>query len=85
MMTDYLVFGAAMDEVASAGPGKMYPVREGAPLYRHFLDEKPSWTLEEAEEPYVIGVLGEEWYHIWVPSEDEYAYVRQSDLWTGNG
>lgn len=85
MMTDYLVFGAAMDEVASAGPGKMYPVREGVPLYRHFLDEKPSWTLEEAEEPHVIGVLGEEWYHIWVPSEDEYAYVRQSDLWTGNG
>ncbi len=33
----------------------------------------------------VIGILGDEWYHIWFPSTGEYGFVRQSDLWAGNG
>lgn len=33
----------------------------------------------------VIGVIGEEWYHVWFPATGEYGFVLQSDLWEGNG
>ena len=33
----------------------------------------------------VIGVIGSDWYHVWFPLTGEYAFVRQSDLWEGNG
>lgn len=33
----------------------------------------------------VIGIIGDEWYHVWFPENDEYGFVKQSDLWEGNG
>ena len=33
----------------------------------------------------VIGIIGDEWYHVWFPATGEYGFVRQSDLWAGNG
>ncbi len=33
----------------------------------------------------VIGVIGDEWYHVWFPVTGEYGFVRQSDLTAGNG
>ena len=33
----------------------------------------------------VIGVIGNEWYHVWFPATGEYGFVLQSDLWEGNG
>ncbi len=33
----------------------------------------------------VIGVIGDEWYHVWFPATGEYGFVRQSDLTAGNG
>ena len=33
----------------------------------------------------VIGVIGDEWYHVWFPATGEYGFVRQSDVWEGNG
>ena len=33
----------------------------------------------------VIGILGNEWYHVWFPATGEYGFVRQSDLTAGNG
>ena len=33
----------------------------------------------------VIGVIGDEWYHVWFPATGEYGFVRQSDLTEGNG
>ena len=33
----------------------------------------------------VIGVIGDEWYHVWFPATGEYGFVLQSDLWEGNG
>lgn len=33
----------------------------------------------------VIGIIGNDWYHVWFPATGEYGYVQQSDLWPGNG
>ena len=28
----------------------------------------------------VIGIIGDEWYHVWFPATGEYGFVRQDDL-----
>ncbi len=33
----------------------------------------------------VIGIIGGDWYHVWFPETGEYGFVRQSELWEGNG
>ncbi len=33
----------------------------------------------------IIGLIGDEWYHVWFPENDEYGFVKQNDLWPGNG
>ena len=33
----------------------------------------------------VIGIIGNDWYHVWFPATGEYGFVRQSDLTAGNG
>ena len=33
----------------------------------------------------VIGIIGNDWYHVWFPGSGEYGFVRQSDLTSGNG
>lgn len=33
----------------------------------------------------IIGVYGNEWYHVWLPFKNEYGFIKQSDLWEGNG
>jgi hypothetical protein len=33
----------------------------------------------------IIGIIGNEWYHVWFPATGEYGFVRQDDLWPGNG
>ena len=33
----------------------------------------------------IIGIIGDEWYHVWFPATGEYGFVKQSDLWEGNG
>ena len=33
----------------------------------------------------VIGIIGNEWYHVWFPDTGEYGFVLQNDLWEGNG
>lgn len=33
----------------------------------------------------IIGVYGDEWYHVWLPLKNEYGYIKRSDLWEGNG
>ena len=33
----------------------------------------------------VIGIIGDDWYHVWFPQTNEFYFVRQSELWAGNG
>ena len=32
-----------------------------------------------------IRIIGDKWVHVWFPASEEYGFVRQSDLWAGNG
>ena len=85
MMKKYLVFGAEMNTVASATLG-YYTVSYTAPMYKHPQDVTPFATVSR-NDPYlcIIGIIGEEWYHVWVVDSELSGYVRQSDLWPGNG
>ncbi len=89
MMKRYLTFGqpgkalrldiSAMPRL-SGKDGRMLKVysepQSGA--YTYHMGESSS-TMK------VIGVIGNEWYHVWFPASGEYGFVRQSDLWAGNG
>ena len=33
----------------------------------------------------VIGIIDDDWYHVWFPQTNEFYFVRQSELWAGNG
>ncbi len=33
----------------------------------------------------IIGVVGDDWFHVWFPAAGEYGFVRQIDLSPGNG
>jgi len=83
MMTKYLVFGDDMGSVEYAGPWldqkqeetKIFSAANDAAFLR----------IMSYETFFVIGVHGDDWYIIWLPDSDEYAFVRQDDLWPGNG
>ncbi|MBQ9251381.1 MAG: hypothetical protein IJ188_06020 [Clostridia bacterium] len=90
MMKRYLSFGqadsalhldiTAMPQLFSKG-GEMLKVYDEAQAvsgytYHHSEDHN---TMK------VIGIIENDWYHVWFPATGEYGYVRQSDLWPGNG
>ncbi len=33
----------------------------------------------------IIGVIGDDWFHVWYPATGEYGFVKQNDLSPGNG
>ena len=33
----------------------------------------------------IIGIIGDDWYHVWFPVTGEYGFVQQRDLTEGNG
>ncbi len=88
MMAKYLAFGTAMNQVDFAG-FTMLVLGEEAPLYAHYPDSEPCGTLTKQQSYqrslYVVGVVSDTWYHIWLPYTDEFVYVRQNALWGGNG
>lgn len=84
MMTRYLTFGADMDAVVKPGP--WLAVKEHLDEVR--LYERPRADSRYVMSPlhgfYVMGVAGD-YYHVWLPSTEEYGYVHMDDLWEGNG
>ena len=92
MMKEYLAFGKDAWEVHAAFPGLFFV--EGK---EHFLVWKESrlldgkfpadgdWSVERGENFIIMGIVGDEWYHVWFPDLDESGYMRQSDFWPGNG
>lgn len=83
MMTEYLTFGEAMQDVAYAGPW-LHPADDSTALYSR--DSASAFLREMTGEAFhVIGVVSDDWFHLWLPATDEYVYVRQDDLWEGNG
>ena len=88
MMKRYLTFGQAGDALyldVSSMP-QMSSKSEQLKVYREPKTGKLIWHMNEGWSTMkVIGIIGEEWYHVWFPASGEYGYVRQSDLTPGNG
>lgn len=90
MMTKYLAFGADAWQVKQAFPqlhlventGEFY-VRQRPEMSAAGKGEVRLMWRGESEE--IIGVVGDEWYHVWFPDTSEGGYMKQSDFWPGNG
>jgi hypothetical protein len=88
MMKRYLTFGqsgsalqldlSAMPQLSPAHPIlKVYQQPQAGSYVTHWQESHESMR--------VIGIIGDEWYHVWFPATGEYGFVRQSDLTAGNG
>lgn len=82
MMTQYLAFGRNAADVDQRVDSYLLTGEEAA-LYAHVKDEKPVCTIVKG--PAVVGVLGNDWYHVWDPESGRSGFVRQGELWPGNG
>ena len=49
------------------------------------IDEYEWHMNEDCNTMRVIGIIGDEGYHIWFPVTGEYGFARHSNLTTGNG
>lgn len=92
MMTEYLAFGKDAWQVPNAFPTlffreekTVFPAWNAESVAASEIAPGGDWTVEQSETFVIIGVVEDEWYHIWFPDNDTYAYMRQSDFWTGNG
>ncbi len=93
MMTQYLAFGKDAWQVKHALPcmflleeESVFPVwTEDNVIRGRKLTADGDWTVEKSEHVCIIGILGEEWYHVWFPDLDTGGMMRQSDFWPGNG
>lgn len=92
MMTEYLAFGKDAWQVSNAAPDlifredeNIFPVWGAEGVLTNELAPEGDWTVERGETFIIIGVVEDEWYHIWFPYADTYGYMRQSDFWPGNG
>lgn len=92
MKTEYLAFGEAAWQVALAFPA-LHTIDEATTFPVWKIGAKPAsqrsedcdWQIDQSEITVILGLLGEDWYHIWFPETDTYGYMRQSDFWPGNG
>ena len=85
MMKRYLVYGSAESALrldTSAMP-QLLPRSEMLQVF-----EEPQMgknSLHRGDNMKIIGIIGDEWYHVWFPATGEFGFVKQSDLWEGNG
>ncbi len=85
MMKRYLVYGSSKGALrldTSAMP-QLLPRSEMLQVF-----EEPQIgknALHRGDSMKIIGIIGDEWYHVWFPATGEYGFVRQSDLTAGNG
>lgn len=87
MMKAYLAMGSAGHEVEA-----VFPSRVAAENYQyHYVFAQP--TTRQPIASYeglqqgllVLGIVGDEWYHVWFPDDDLTGYVPQDDWKEGNG
>lgn len=86
MMTEYLAIGDEMLSVEYAGPC-LSTIDGGATLHSEPNEEAAIQTGVEAGygNMRVIGIVNEEWYHVWFYRDGCGGYFHASDLWEGNG
>ncbi len=88
MMKRYLTFGHAGGalylEVSAMPP--LFARNEKLKVYAEAQIGEYEWHRNVDQHTMkVIGIIGSDWYHVWFPATGEYGFVRQSDLWAGNG
>ncbi len=91
MMRKYLVFGEKMDELSPAFPQLMLredAQREGASVYASPSEsaavlERRRWA--DWNDAQILGVVGDDWYHVRFDDTASGGYMRQSAFWPGNG
>ena len=85
MMTRYLAIGEDMKRVKYAGP-QLQTVEGGATLYAQpNADSACSVAQEYFSGMQVIGIVNEQWYHVWFYEDGAGGYFRADELWEGNG
>lgn len=85
MMKQYLTFGRSGEPLRldiSAMP-QMMSRTEMLKVYAE--PQTGMYTFHYGDNMKIIGIIGNEWYHVWFPATGEYGFVRQNDLWEGNG
>lgn len=82
MMTKFLAFGDDAGNVVQRVDSYLLTGSTAA-LYERTGDEQPACLLRES--PKVVGVLGDVWYHVWDPQSGLSGFIRQNELWPGNG
>lgn len=92
MMKKYLAFGRDAWEVQAAFPDLSFVENR-----EYFLVWRPErnlegklpadgdWSVERGENFVIMGIVEDDWYHVWFPDRDESGYMRRSDFWPGNG
>lgn len=85
MMTQYLAIGEAMKAVDFAGPW-LETAEGGAALHTEPNEESMLTTKTgNFASMKIIGIVNEQWYHVWFYAEGTGGYFRADDLWEGNG
>ena len=83
MMTEYLAFGDDMETVQRAlQPQSVMETLDDAALYATPGGEEIGRIDSSV---LVLGLIGDEWYHVWQENNDQTGYVRQADFSAGNG
>lgn len=87
MMKKYLKFGKSGQALrcdVSPMPDLQFK-SDFIQLYAEPDTKTASQTLDSSYGMLVIGVIGNQWYHVWFPQTDVYGFIQQKDLWEGNG
>ncbi len=83
MLRRYLAFGEDVKQVASAfDKQSAFELNEVAPVY---LDTNGVDIIAYDSQFLIAGILGDKWYHVWLPEKGMAGYVKQESVWPGNG
>lgn len=86
MMKKYLMMGKAGKALlcdTSATP--QLTMRENVLKLYEWPDGLLYDTRDSSSGMIIVGIIGKDWYHAWFPLTDEFVFIRQSDVWEGNG
>ena len=87
MLSKYLAFGEDMEQVRRVTPYRV-PKEDRK---NHYVYTSPNAKEIVANiqslhsEALVLGLVGDEWYHVWLVNEDIGGYVPVNEWFEGNG
>lgn len=86
MLKEYLAFGEEMQTVDPA-----FPYRSPKEDHRvHFIYQEPTTndpicSVGINDSVFVMGIIDDKWYHVWLQFDGTTGYVPQAEYWEGNG